>query len=260
MSSLRPTHLSDIIGNNQTVECLKISLEAAKQRNVAFPHTLLGGPSGCGKTTIALAIANELGTNLISANGATVSTVGSLLPYLGKLQTCDVFFVDEAHSIPRRVQECLYTAMEDHVVTVGQKLNPLTMALPPFTLIAATTQKGRLTEPFQNRFKHTHSLQHYDEDDLVRILETNSQKLQLTLKRDLLVNIARRCKGTPRIANSLLEWIRDYIISHKINSVSECDLNRAFSLQGIDHQGLNKDDRKYLSVLREELMPVGHKT
>jgi Holliday junction DNA helicase RuvB len=288
--SLRPTRLDDYVGQPKLVEKLRISLQACKQRGEPMEHVLLHGPPGLGKTTLAHIIANEMGTHVIVTSGPALTRPTDLVGTLTKLQQGDVLFIDEIHRMPPIVEEYIYSAMEDFKIDVtvdsGMHAKTITLPLKPFCLIGATTRAGLLSGPMRSRFGITHNLDFYSEADLLSILRRSAALLKLDAdspdasaktpqhRRDadaergsgseasgssVLATIARRSRGTPRVANRLLRRVRDFAQVKADGRVTPAVIDDALRLEGIDELGLDDLDRKYLRTIADVYRggPVG---
>lgn len=258
--NLRPTKLNDIIGQTSVIECLSISINASKVKNVALPHLLFEAGPGLGKTTLALAIANEAGVPLQIANGANLRTVRTLLPYITKTEKHSILFIDEIHRLTKLTQELLYPVMEDFRLDLVNGEETVSIPLEPFTLIGATTQAGELTQPMVDRFPLKHQLTTYSNKELIQLLKINSDTLNLRLKDDAAEEISKRSRGVPRITNNLLKWVGDYCIAKGFQVISGDIVREAANMMGIDDRGLNEQDRRYINVLKRAGKPVGLKT
>jgi Holliday junction DNA helicase RuvB len=255
--SLRPKNFDGIIGQDNVKSCLKIAIESARKRGDVLNHSLFLGPAGTGKTTLALATAHELGSNILLANGGNISKLKDVLPYLSRLSRGDVLFIDEVHRVNKRVQESLFTVMEDFRLDIAKGCQSINFE--PFTLIGATTEAGMLLRPFYDRFIHQFQLENYSIEELCKIININLIKLNINASGKAIKNIAQRSRFTPRIANSLLQWCRDYAIS--INSdISDEIVNKSMNLKKIDKNGLDNFDRQYIMVLRRAGKPLGVRT
>lgn len=259
MATHRPENFDSIIGQQEVIRRLKISIFGCSQKNKTLPHVLLDGPPGLGKTTISAAIANELGVDLIVANAASIRSVGSITKYLLNLTDRCVLFIDEIHRLPKLVEEFLYPVMEDFKATIILDSEPEEMDIPPFTLVGATTSGGTLSQPFYDRFTIKEHLNFYTNDELAELARLNASKSGISLNEDSAFEIAKRSKGTPRILNARMEWYSSYISYFK-DKTNNLEIDNIFLEQGIDSNGLDDNDRKYLKVLENNTgNPLGIK-
>lgn len=258
MATYRPTSFDDVIGQQEVIKRLKIFTFGCKQNNSVLSHVLLDGPPGLGKTTIASAISNELDVKLIVANAASIRSVSSITKYLLNITRNCVLFIDEIHRLPKLVEEFLYPVMEDFKAILVLDSEPEEMDIPPFTLIGATTSGGTLSQPFYDRFTIKEHLQFYNTDELAKLARLNADKAGISMKEEDAYEIAKRSKGTPRILNARLEWYKNYISFFKGTDES---IDTIFDQQGIDENGLDENDRKYMSILKSNLgNPLGIKS
>ena len=250
---LRPKRISEMVGQRDVMEVLYIAIDAAKKRGEPLGHILLDGPPGLGKTTFATCIPREMGVPFTMASGPGIKAPKELIPYLTNLERGAVLFIDEIHRLPKPVEEYLYTAMEDfHIdIVLGEGVNArtLNLAIPPFTLIGATTRAGMLSAPLRDRFQIREHLGFYDPDDLIEILSRNSHKLNVELESDAAAEIAQRSRGTPRWANNHLLWVRDFAQSKANGRITLPVSQKALLMRGIDAIGLDRQDRRYLETL-----------
>jgi len=254
--NLRPQKFDDIIGQKDVVDRLRISAFGCKNSTSAMPHVLIDGPPGLGKTTIASAIASELGVNLYTLNAANVRNVKSLLPYLMGITLKSVLFIDEIHRLPKIVEEFLYPVMEDFKMEILIEQNPETIDIPEFTLVGATTSGGSLSQPFYDRFIIKEHLSFYEPDVLAELVGLNARKLGLNLTDEEKIEIAKRSKGTPRVLNARLQWYKNYTAYYP----NEKDIEKIYSSQGIDENGFDQNDKKYIDALRKNRAnPLGLK-
>ncbi len=251
--SLRPRRMDEMVGQSDVIERLKIAIDAAQGRGEPLGHILFDGPPGLGKTTFATVIPAEMGTTVEMANGAGLRAPKDLLPYLTNLSEGAVLFIDEIHRIPKAVEEYLYTAMEDFRIDIilgeGVSARTLNYELRPFTLIGATTRAGMLSAPLRDRFQIREHLGWYNKSELCEIVRRNSKKLNIKIDDGAAEVVAVRSRSTPRLANNRLLWVRDYAQSKAGGKVNATVTAAALDMIGIDHLGLDKQDRGYLDTL-----------
>jgi Holliday junction DNA helicase RuvB len=250
---LRPKQMSEMVGQREVMDVLEIAIHAAKKREEPLGHILLDGPPGLGKTTFAVCIPSAMGVPVEMASGPSLKAPKELLPYLTNIRRGSVLFIDEIHRLPKPVEEFLYTAMEDFRIDIvlgeGVNARTLNLKLQPFTLIGATTRAGMLSAPLRDRFHIRQHLSYYTDEDLVTILKRNAAKLKVVIDDPAAHAIASRSRGTPRVANARLLWVRDFAMSKSDGNVTLDITNRALAMFGIDEQGLDRQDRRYLEVL-----------
>src|SRR6204780_2865918 len=251
--ALRPKSFAQYIGQETLIRGLKIAFNAAKGRKEPVEHVLLHGPPGLGKTTLAHVIANEVKAQVHVTNGPALTKGADLVGILTKLGPGDVLFIDEIHRLPAIVEEYLYPAMEDFKVDItldaGMHARTITMQLPPFTLIGATTRIGLLTGPMRSRFGISNNLEFYSPGALHEILRHNARLLKMTVEDSALQELAHRSRGTPRIANRLLRRVRDFAAVEADGRLTLPVTQSALQLEGIDDRGLDEQDRAYLRTL-----------
>jgi len=263
---LRPRRLSEFIGQRELKEHLAIVLEAAKRRGQAADHLLLAGPPGLGKTSMAGIVAAEMGVHLHITSGPALERAGDLAAILTKLEDGDVLFIDEIHRLSRTVEEILYPAMEDFqldiVVGKGPAASSIRLSLPHFTLVGATTRTGMITGPLRDRFGLVARLDYYDDDELEAIVHRAAGILRVQIAQDGAWEIARRSRGTPRIANRLLRRVRDYAEVRGDGIITEAVARDGLAVFGVDERGLDKVDRAILSAICQQFGggPVGLST
>ena len=251
--SLRPRRIDEFVGQRKVKEQLGIFIEAAKQRQQPLDHVLFAGPPGLGKTSLAQIVAEEMGVPFVMTAGPALEKKGDVAAFLTALEPNSVFFVDEIHRLPRALEETFYPAMEDRKlpITVGQGAGArvVTLDLPPFTLVGATTRTGLLTTPLRDRFGVFHRLEHYDHDDLAAIVVRAAGILECSIDSEGAVEIARRSRGTPRIANRLLNRVRDFAEVRADGKITEQVAADALNLFEVDHEGLDRLDRMLLEAI-----------
>lgn len=263
---LRPQLLKDYIGQEKTKETLKIYIEAAKARNEALDHVLFYGPPGLGKTTLAGIIANEMNVNIKITSGPAIEKPGEIAAILNNLQEGDILFVDEIHRLNRQVEEVLYPAMEDYAIDImigkGASARSIRLDLPKFTLVGATTRAGMLTAPLRDRFGVVNRLEFYTVEELKTIILRSAKVLEVGIDDKGAYALARRSRGTPRIANRLLKRVRDFAQIKYEGYISEEVANYALDLLDVDKEGLDQTDRNLLITMIERFQggPVGLET
>ena len=263
---LRPQAFRDFPGQERVKERLQISVLASKERGEPLSHLLLCGPPGLGKTTLASIMANELGVGIKSTSGPVIEKPGDLAGLLTALNEGDILFIDEIHRLPIQIEEYLYSAMEDFVIDImleqGVGSRSVRLTIPKFTLIGATTRQGKLSSPLRSRFTMTCRLDYYNSRELVNILTRSVGVMGGTAEPDGLEEIARRSRGTPRIANNLLRWVRDYAQVQKAPSITRDIASKALSMLDIDDDGLDEMDNRILEaiIVKFKGRPVGLKS
>lgn len=264
--SLRPQTLKEYLGQNRVKKELAVYIEAAKKRDEALDHVLLYGPPGLGKTTLAFVIANELGVNLKSTSGPAIEKAGDLVALLTDLDPGDILFIDEIHRLAKPIEEVLYSAMEDYYVDIvigeGQTTHAVHVPLPPFTLVGATTLAGQLSAPLRDRFGIVEHLQYYSISELEKIISRSSSVFKIEIAAQAAHELARRSRGTPRVANRLLRRVRDFAQVKGEQIISFTTTTNSLKQLQVDDEGLNQTDRKILRVMIENYHggPVGIRT
>jgi Holliday junction DNA helicase RuvB len=250
---LRPQRLDEVIGQRSVAERLAIALTAARKRGEPLPHILFDGPPGLGKTTFATVLHNELGVELNMTSGPALDKKMDVMPYLTNASEGSILFIDEIHRLPKTVEEFIYPVMEDFRVDVvlGEGMSARTINLPlkRFTIIGATTRSGMLSGPLRDRFHMHEHLEFYDVDDLARIITVNAVKLRTTISPEAAYELAQRSRGTPRLANARLRWVRDYATARADGQVTLALARDALDMQEVDSEGMDKQDRRYLETL-----------
>ncbi len=250
---LRPQRLCDIVGQRKVVERLQIMVDAARMRSEPLGHLLLDGPPGLGKTTFATVLPRELGTECLITSGPLLAAPKDLLPHLTNASRGSVLFIDEIHRMSPAVEEFLYPVMEDFRVDItlgeGMSARTINMQIEPFTVIGATTRSGMLTAPLRDRFVNRLHVDYYSVEELTEIVERNASKFKTTIDAESAIELARRARSTPRIANNLLSWVRDYAMVKASGHITLEVANLALKMQEVDHLGLEQLDRRYLETI-----------
>lgn len=265
-NNLRPQYLKDYIGQEKAKKTLEIYIKAAKERGDALDHVLFYGPPGLGKTTLAGIIANEMGVNIKITSGPAIEKPGEMAAILNNLQENDILFVDEIHRLNRQVEEVLYPAMEDYAIDImigkGASARSIRLDLPKFTLVGATTRAGMLTAPLRDRFGVIHHLELYTEEELTTIILRSAKVLEVEIEESGAVELAKRSRGTPRLANRLLKRVRDFAQVKYDGVITEEVANYALNLLDVDTYGLDHIDRMILFTMIEKFQggPVGLET
>lgn len=250
---LRPQYINEYIGQKDVKDNLKVFIEAAKMRDESLDHVLLYGPPGLGKTTLAYIIANELGVNIKTASGPSIEKSGDLAAVLSSLEPGDVLFIDEIHRMPRFIEEILYPAMEDYTldIIIGSdgSSRSIKIDLPPFTLVGATTRAGDLSSPLRDRFGIISHLDYYTIEDLTTIVKRTAKVFDIEIEEEAAIELAKRSRGTPRIANRLLKRVRDFALVNGSGIIDKDITKTSLDKLKVDNEGLDETDHKLLESI-----------
>ena len=249
---LRPEKLEDFIGNDNTRQSLSIQISAAHKRKSPLPHTLFKGWFGCGKTTLSYLTSKAMNSKYHFLNAATISKKSQLIQVLSILEENDVLLIDEIHRLDITLEELLYPVMEDYYLSIPTKSGIRELRIKPFTLMGATTDPGLLSGAFLSRFKSQYHLEPYSDENICEILKVNARKMGMNITEKALLEIAKRSKRVPRIANARLEWLDDWRLHFNLTQIDYTDVVKAMLTRGIDDSGLEQDDRVYLAALSTE--------
>lgn len=266
LTSLRPNAFSEYVGQGRVKDSLLMACGAAKHRSEPLDHILLYGPPGLGKTSLAKIISREMGVGFKGTSGPVIERPGDLAAMLTSLEANDILFIDEIHRLPRIIEEVLYPAMEDYEIDIligqGPAAKSVKIPLKPFTLIGATTRSGLLTSPLRDRFGIVSRLEYYSAEELSEIVQRSARLLEVEIEQKASLEIGRRARGTPRIANRLLKRARDFSDQNKLDNISLTSVNSSLELLDIDHLGLSGMDRQLLRIIIEKFNggPVGVET
>ena len=262
-NTIRPETIEEYVGQNDVKDNIKVFIEAAKMRNEPLDHVLLYGPPGLGKTTLSFIIAHELGVNIKTASGPSIEKAGDLAAVLSSLEPGDVLFIDEIHRMPRYIEEILYPAMEDYsldiIVGTDENSRNIRIDLPPFTLVGATTRSGDISSPLRDRFGITAKLEFYTVEELTKIVKRTAKVLNVKIDNDAAVELAKRSRGTPRIANRLFKRVRDFALVEGNGNIDMDITNLALKRLKVDDLGLNNTDHELLLAIINKFNggPVG---
>jgi holliday junction DNA helicase RuvB len=252
-AALRPKWLKEVVGQTAIVKKLRIHINACKKLKEPLGHTLFDGPPGLGKTTFATVLPHEMGTSIQMTSGPALAKPADLLPFLTNLEEGSILFIDEIHRMPRVVEEFIYPAMEDFRIDIvlgeGMSARTISMPLKRFTLVGATTRSGMLSGPMRDRFRMHEHLEFYSVEELATIIQVNAHKLQTPITEEAAVELAKRSRGTPRVANSRLHWARSYTTSEHDGKITLDTAKAALEMAEVDREGLDKQDRRYLETL-----------
>ena len=261
--SLRPSKFADFVGQGKVRERLQLFVDAARGRGDVLDHILLSGPPGLGKTTLAYIVGEAMGVNVKSTSGPVITKAGELAGLLTNLEKGDILFIDEIHRLPKAVEEYLYSAMEDYVLDIvidqGPNARSVRLNLPKFTLVGATTRSGLLSAPLRSRFGLANRLEYYTPDELMLIVQRSARIMSVDIDDAGAAEIAKRSRGTPRITNSLLRWVRDYAQVKAGNRITKEVADKALSMLDIDEHGLDEMDKRILETILHKFAggPVG---
>jgi Holliday junction DNA helicase RuvB len=258
--ALRPKNISDFVGQEKIVNNLKVYIKSAKIRNAALDHILFTGPAGLGKTSISNIIANEFGTRCVIINATTVKNKGELISVISSLKKNDILFIDEIHALNSRIEEVLYTAMEDFSIDLAVDGESVRLEFEPFTLIGATTVSGLVSKPLLDRFGEVMELQPYSVSEISEIIKKSFSRLGVGILDEASDVLASRTKGIPRIANRLVKRVIDFMLCNNRTIATVDDITLTCSHLGIDHLGLEESSRNYVKAVSKHLRPVGLNT